>query len=172
MQPRSHGTCQPYPWPRDNYNVLDGHLKSFGPSMRVSFLSRIRLPCQETVNLLRESGARSGAGGFAQCAVVFKVSLVEPLGIAPAGNRRDIVEVTQQMGSCERLDNAEIERGAADTSARKGQPDERIARRPARWRFVQTEPPGHFDLLEFVTENVLEGERTHCYLARSAYLTQ
>ena len=92
--------------------------------------------------------------------------------IAPAGNRRDIVEVMQQTGSCERLDNAEIERGAADTSARKGQPDERIARRPARWRFVQTEPPGRFDLLEFVTENVLEGERTHCYLARSAYLTQ
>src|SRR2546426_364736 len=47
--------------------------------MRASFLSRIRLPCQETVNLLGESSARSGAGGFAQCAVVFKVGLVEPL---------------------------------------------------------------------------------------------
>src|SRR2546425_13378962 len=79
MQMRSHGTCQPYPWPRDNYNVLDGHLKSFGLSMRASFLSRIRLPCQETVNLLGESSARSGAGGFAPCAGVFKVGLVEPL---------------------------------------------------------------------------------------------
>jgi hypothetical protein len=47
--------------------------------------------------------------------------------VAAAGNRRQVVELVQQPFHRQGLQNSQIEGGAADAAARKGQPDQVVS---------------------------------------------